>query len=154
MNPEPSFFDPMQTSSKKGFNDDARKIPLEIFLHVNTLTDFQRHVIPDFLDTKADVATVGAALHKIAKQVEMLQAANWKPNKANGDAVVQPDHYARFPIEPTFFNMENGIDWCRGNALKYICRFPFKNGIEDLRKAMRYLAMWIRYTEGEAGWSK
>jgi hypothetical protein len=30
------------------------------------------------------------------------------------------------------------IGYCVGNAIKYICRFPFKGGAADLRKAAWY----------------
>ncbi|MCC5780544.1 DUF3310 domain-containing protein [Nitratireductor sp. B36] len=68
--------------------------------------------------------------------------------------VNRPEHYDRFPIEPTFFIMENSIDWLRGNFLKYVCRFPYKNGIEDLRKAMRNLAMYVRWHDMDPSWSR
>lgn len=157
MNPSESFYSPSRPQFGKpptGFKHDGRKIPLATFLHVNTLTEFQRTTISRFMDAGADQDDISATIGIISKQIDALSLAKWSPSRAQGDAVVQPDHYARFPIEPTFFNMENGIDWCLGNALKYICRFPFKNGIEDLKKAMRYLAMWVRYQNGEEGWSK
>jgi hypothetical protein len=38
----------------------------------------------------------------------------------------------------------NGIEAvCTGNALKYICRWKEKNGIEDLEKARWYISYLI-----------
>lgn len=76
------------------------------------------------------------------------------PRLEIGDAVVLPNHYARFPIEPTRFIAENKLNWFQGNVVKYICRAEHKNGIEDLRKAARYIEMYIDYLEGNADFWK
>lgn len=65
------------------------------------------------------------------------------------DAVNLPQHYARFKIEPVRFICENGLNFFQGNAVKYICRAEHKNGDEDIRKAIRYLEMWLRKREDE-----
>lgn len=67
-----------------------------------------------------------------------------------GNTVNHPDHY----------QMENGMEtidiidavtdvkaFCKGNALKYICREDKKNGIEDLKKAVWYLQYLIDYKQ-------
>lgn len=38
-----------------------------------------------------------------------------------------------------------------GNVIKYICRWPHKNGIQDLKKAMWYLQHLINNVEKENG---
>lgn len=70
------------------------------------------------------------------------------------DNVNLPDHYARFKIEPVHFIGENKLDWFQGNVVKYVCRHDAKNGVEDLKKAIRYLQMYIKYLEGDADWWK
>lgn len=65
------------------------------------------------------------------------------------DNVHQPHHYARFKIEPITFIMENGLPFAAGNVIKYVCRHDAKNGIEDLKKARRYLDMMINQAEGK-----
>lgn len=35
--------------------------------------------------------------------------------------------------------------YCTGNIIKYICRWPNKNGVEDLKKASWYLDTLIRH---------
>lgn len=136
-----------------GFTDDGRKVPLRLFLHVNAgLTDFQRQVIPMFMGVFPTEEDLSQAMAHITRQINLLHSANWKPKKQEGDMVLRPKHYD-MPIEPTFFNRENRITWNLGNALKYICRFPQKNGIEDLQKALRYIAMELRFRRGEEGWS-
>ena len=70
------------------------------------------------------------------------------------DPIRLPQHYARFKIEPIRFIAENGLDWFQGNVVKYVCRHDAKNGIADLKKAQRYLEMYIKYLSGDADWWK
>jgi hypothetical protein len=65
------------------------------------------------------------------------------------DAVMLPEHYARFKIEPIRFMMENDLPFWMGNVIKYVVRYDAKNGIEDLKKARRYLDMQIAKMEGD-----
>lgn len=65
-----------------------------------------------------------------------------------GDPVVLPDHYGRWKIEPIYFIMENQLDFQTGNVIKYVMRADYKNGLEDLKKARRYLDMMIAKKEG------
>lgn len=68
------------------------------------------------------------------------------------DMVTLPGHYARFKIEPIRFICENNLNFFQGNIVKYILRFDAKNGLEDLRKARRYLDMFIKFVEGDPNW--
>ena len=52
-------------------------------------------------------------------------------------------HYKDMKIQPIDFIMENEIGWCEGNAIKYLCRWRSKNGLEDLRKAKHYVELLI-----------
>lgn len=58
-------------------------------------------------------------------------------------------HYKNFSIEPLEFNLRNGLDFATGNVIKYVCRAPFKNGLDDLRKAQHYLEVLIEKAEQE-----
>lgn len=69
--------------------------------------------------------------------------------KPKGDQVVRPNHYARFKIEPIYFAEENGLSFIQGNIIKYVCRYDAKNGVEDLKKARRYIDMLIGKVEGD-----
>ena len=53
-----------------------------------------------------------------------------------------PRHYTRGTIEVWDFIRDQGLNYFRGNAIKYICRAGFKSThteIEDLKKAIHYL---------------
>lgn len=69
-----------------------------------------------------------------------------------GDAVTMPEHYARHAIEPIRFICENGFNFFQGNAIKYIARAEHKNGDEDIRKAIRYLEMWLKKRAADPNW--
>lgn len=65
------------------------------------------------------------------------------------DAVFRPSHYARWNIEPITFISANNLDFLTGNVIKYVMRHDAKNGLEDLRKAARYLELLIGHVERE-----
>lgn len=63
------------------------------------------------------------------------------------DAVVAPQHYASFQIEPVTFITVNALPYIEGNVIKYICRWRMKDGLRDLRKAKRYIDLLIEHEE-------
>ncbi len=72
--------------------------------------------------------------------------------------IENPSHYSRWKIEPITFVMENGVEFWRGNIIKYAMRAGFKtrNGltdweaeIEDLEKIRRYAEMRINHLKGK-----
>lgn len=123
-------------------------------LHHNDLTSWQEEVVGALLRAENDSDKLEVVVTSIKRHIALLIGADWKPNRVTGDNVVRPNHYDRFPIEPTYYNQMVGLDWCRGNALKYLFRYPFKNGLEDLNKACRYIEMYIKYLDGDPEWSK
>jgi hypothetical protein len=53
-----------------------------------------------------------------------------------------PAHYTRGSIEVWDFIRDQGLNYHRGNAIKYICRAGYKSistEIEDIKKAIHYL---------------
>lgn len=73
-----------------------------------------------------------------------------------GDAVNHPDHYksaSGMEVIDVIKNFTVGLKGivavCVGNILKYVLRFPKKNGLEDLKKARWYLDYLINYYENE-----
>lgn len=69
------------------------------------------------------------------------------------DPIARPAHYTRWKIEPIYFIMENGLPFDVGNVIKYAMRWEGKNGVEDLKKARRYLDMMILKAEGETDYA-
>ena len=50
-----------------------------------------------------------------------------------------PTYYHQGDYDVIQFCNDNDIDFVTGNIIKYITRYKYKNGIEDLRKAQEYL---------------
>lgn len=59
------------------------------------------------------------------------------------DKQVGGNHYKQFPIQPVEFINTNNLSYMQGNVIKYVVRYPFKNGIADLEKAKHYIEMLI-----------
>lgn len=53
------------------------------------------------------------------------------------------DHYKTMPIQPVEFIHANSIPFMEGCAIKYLCRWRRKNGIEDLKKARHFIDLLI-----------
>lgn len=53
------------------------------------------------------------------------------------------DHYKSMTIQPVEFILANGLGFCEGNAIKYLCRYRQKGGVQDLEKAKHYVDLLI-----------
>lgn len=66
----------------------------------------------------------------------------------NNDPVNHPSHYTQGKIEVCDFIVDQQMDFCRGNAIKYISRAPYKgNPIQDIDKAIWYLNRYKQQLE-------
>ena len=54
---------------------------------------------------------------------------------------INPDHYKNNSIQLEPYVLCSAFSFIPGNVLKYVIRYKDKNGVEDLRKALRYLDM-------------
>ena len=68
------------------------------------------------------------------------------------DALVhRPPHYNQGGMEAIDYikqQLGDGIvDYCEGNVLKYLHRWRFKNGVQDLKKARWYLNKMVKEQE-------
>jgi len=63
------------------------------------------------------------------------------------EVVDKPPHYLKYKIEPITFVMINQLPFAEGNVIKYIMRWRDKNGIQDLKKAKRYIDLIIELEE-------
>lgn len=70
------------------------------------------------------------------------------------ETVNHPDHYQSETgletidiIEAVTFDLKGVEAFDIGNAIKYLCRFTKKNGLEDLKKASWYLNHAINHIE-------
>lgn len=54
------------------------------------------------------------------------------------------DHYQKAALQPWDIFLAWGLDPWAANVVKYILRFPHKNGLEDLKKAKHYVEYLIQ----------
>lgn len=67
--------------------------------------------------------------------------------------VLKPEHYNKNGIEAwdaikASMTKEEWEGYCKGNTLKYLWRWRYKNGLEDLEKARQYLDKLVESVNG------
>ena len=86
---------------------------------------------------------------------EWNRASNRKPSypEDNHHPITKPQHYNKGGIEAIdYIKQQLGTgfgDYCAGNVMKYVHRFKYKNGLEDLKKARVYLDWLIEDVKGD-----
>ena len=65
-----------------------------------------------------------------------------KPNPL--DVQHAGDHYKSMKIQPVEFAHANGLEFCEGSVVKYVCRHRSKNGLEDLKKAHHFIELLMK----------
>ena len=88
---------------------------------------------------------------KIEKIFHELNAEDDKKEPADS-IQIGGDHYKKPVIQPwsameSLMTKEQFIGFLRGNSIKYLARFEFKGGTEDLKKARHYLDKLIEVSE-------
>jgi hypothetical protein len=123
--------------------------------------------LTDFIKSMIDRAELERVWQEAIDEKQMAEAyeeyqkaeeSNADPEKALRllldkqplDHQVGGDHYKRFKIQPIEFCYENNIPFAEGNAIKYICRWRFKDGVKDLEKAKHILEMLIQMANRNA----
>ena len=59
------------------------------------------------------------------------------------DKQVGGGHYKNLKIQPIEYVLANDIGFVEGNVIKYVSRWKFKNGVQDLEKAKHFLEILI-----------
>jgi len=65
--------------------------------------------------------------------------------KKKRDIINHPHHYNK-GIETTDYISSWDMSFIEGNIIKYVTRYKYKGGVEDLRKAEWYLSLLIAET--------
>lgn len=66
------------------------------------------------------------------------------------DPVNSPKHYTQGEMEVITAIEGLGLDYHQGNVLKYVSRYRYKNGVEDLKKARWYIDRLLYIEEQRA----
>ena len=53
------------------------------------------------------------------------------------------NHYKNFHIQPYEFISKNNLSFFQGCVVKYVCRYLYKNKVEDLEKIIHYCELAI-----------
>lgn len=61
------------------------------------------------------------------------------------DYQIGGNHYQQMTYQPLTFIMEQKLNFCEGNIVKYVARYKFKNGLQDLKKAQHYLKFLLEF---------
>jgi hypothetical protein len=59
------------------------------------------------------------------------------------DTPQNPSHYKQGCIQPWDYIVANNMCYLSGNVVKYVTRYKYKNGLEDLKKARAYIDKMI-----------
>lgn len=57
------------------------------------------------------------------------------------DKQVGGNHYKKFKIQPAEFCYVNQIPYLEATAIKYLCRWKDKGGLDDLDKAIHFIEL-------------
>lgn len=83
-------------------------------------------------------------LQYLLGEVERPEEAPDEPDPNNPWAgQVGGRHYKDMAIQPARYSIENGLTWAEGEVVKYVSRWKFKGGLDDLRKARHILDLLI-----------
>jgi hypothetical protein len=58
------------------------------------------------------------------------------------------NHYKNMKYQPVVFGHNAGLTFLEGNVVKYITRYKFKNGLEDLKKVKHYIELMLQLVYG------
>jgi hypothetical protein len=56
-------------------------------------------------------------------------------------------HYKDRAIQPVEYMMSNELGYVEGAVVKYVTRWKYKGGVEDLKKAQHFLELLINFVE-------
>ena len=83
---------------------------------------------------------------------EEMELATTQDTPKAFDPVSKPSHYNQYGIEAidairASLGPEGFRAYCKGNCIKYLWRYEYKNGLEDLKKAQVYLNWMVESKE-------
>ena len=110
--------------------------------------------IGELLKNAKGTNTKSLTAEEIPKEVEkIILELGAKKSIESQDNISHPSHYTMGTKE-TIEIIKDVTDkefgsYCIGNVIKYISRYKYKNGVEDLKKAQQYIQFMIDDLEKE-----
>jgi hypothetical protein len=77
------------------------------------------------------------------KYTDVISDGGLDPRDRALDVQIGGGHYKDYAIQPVEFIHKNKIPYIEGCAIKYLCRWREKGGIEDLKKVKHYIHLLI-----------
>ena len=78
-----------------------------------------------------------------SKYSDVVSDGGLDPRNSALDVQIGGGHYKDYAIQPVEFIHKNKIPYIEGCAIKYLCRWREKGGIEDLKKVKHYIDLLI-----------
>jgi hypothetical protein len=78
-----------------------------------------------------------------SKYSDVVSDGGLDPRNSALDVQIGGGHYKSYAIQPVEFIHKNKIPYIEGCAIKYLCRWREKGGIEDLKKVKHYIDLLI-----------
>lgn len=116
--------------------------------------DFEECMLVETFPECWDIDKLEKVVLAAAKEEQFATSDNEKVEKQPCDMVNHPAHYTQGGIEcidaiKAAVTGLTGIEAvCTGNIIRYIWRWKFKNGLEDLKKCRWYIDKLIEEVEG------
>lgn len=104
---------------------EVRYIPLEQKIKLRKKRNSINDATPEEWDQSAKSVGWGAA----------------PPKEKATEKQVGGQHYKKFRIQPAEFCHINNIPYLEATAIKYLCRWKDKGGIQDLDKAIHFIEL-------------
>lgn len=83
----------------------------------------------------------------------ILAASKYKGQSLKQKAIdnqVGGSHYKQFKIQPAEFCHKNNIPYLEATAIKYLCRWRDKGGLEDLDKAIHFIELLKEFENADS----
>lgn len=97
-------------------------------------------VVYNICQCQDGIGDLDEALSFLKREIENQERApaGEGPKRVETDNI-NPNHYKSAKFQVIDVIELHDLNFCLGNAVKYICRHANKNGLEDLKKALWYL---------------
>jgi len=124
-------------SSQEGFGRDDQTNIKEILR--------KNDVVQDHIETENKKMTLDPLGYELYNSPENILPAGVKDKRRplEKEEVTNPKHYNERKMEPLDYIIANELDFLEGNIVKYITRYTYKGGVNDLLKARTYLEKLI-----------
>ena len=124
---------------------------LTVLVNERALTSFvcNQQGFDDPIGDHVEYLKQGAPKHDIYARAAKDLAASCMSAIDSADKVNHPPHYTAHPSGVECIQITEHMNFCLGNAIKYIWRADLKNGVEDLKKAKWYIEREIERRERE-----